>query len=80
MFRIFFGYELLFSAHISFGKGKYLNQTDFFYKTCQAPNLNLTLAVLPIEFIHINLATCDLYLWRYLDFFVNTKDPRMTYK
>ena len=27
--------ELLFSAHISYGKGKYLNQTGFFYKICQ---------------------------------------------
>ena len=26
---------LLFSAHISYGKGKYLNQTGFFYKICQ---------------------------------------------
>ena len=25
---------LLFSAHISYGKGKYLNQTGFFYKIC----------------------------------------------
>ena len=25
----------LFSAHISYGKGKYLNQTGFFYKICQ---------------------------------------------
>ena len=41
---------LLFSAQISYGKGKYLNQTVFFYKICQAPNLYLTLRVLPIEF------------------------------
>ena len=27
--------QLLFSAHISYGKGKYLNQTGFFYKICQ---------------------------------------------
>ena len=26
---------LLFSAHISYGKGKYLNRTGFFYKICQ---------------------------------------------
>ena len=26
---------LLFSVHISYGKGKYLNQTGFFYKICQ---------------------------------------------
>ena len=30
---------LLFSAHILYGKGKYLEQTVFFYKICQAPNL-----------------------------------------
>ena len=34
----------LFSAHISYGKGKYLNQTG------EAPNLYSTLTVLPIEF------------------------------
>ena len=27
--------QFLFSAHISYGKGKYLNQTGFFYKICQ---------------------------------------------
>ena len=27
--------HFLFSAHISYGKGKYLNQTGFFYKICQ---------------------------------------------
>ena len=27
--------KLLFSAHISYGKGKYLNRTGFFYKICQ---------------------------------------------
>ena len=27
--------RLLFSAHISYGKGEYLNQTVFFYKICQ---------------------------------------------
>ena len=26
---------LLFSADFSYGKGKYLNQTGFFYKICQ---------------------------------------------
>ena len=26
---------LIFSVHISYGKGKYLNQTGFFYKSCQ---------------------------------------------
>ena len=31
----------LFSAHISNGKGKYLNQTGFVYKNSQAPNLYL---------------------------------------
>ena len=41
---------LLFSALIPHGKGKYLNQIVFFHKICQAPNLYLTLRVLPIEF------------------------------
>ena len=46
-------YRFLFSAHISYGKGKYSNQTGFFYKICQeliSPKPNLTLWVLPIEF------------------------------
>ena len=28
----------LFSVHISYRKGKYLNQTGFFYKSCQELN------------------------------------------
>ena len=43
-------YELLFSAHISYGKGKHLNQTVFFEKIFQAPNLYLTLSVIPKKF------------------------------
>ena len=31
----YFNSVLLFSAHISIGKGKFLNQTGFFYKICQ---------------------------------------------
>ena len=44
---------LLFSAHISYGKGKYLNQTGFFFFFLQnLPRfyLYLNLRVLPIEF------------------------------
>ena len=39
----------LFSAHIPYWKGKYLNQTVF-YEICEASNLYLSLRVLPIEF------------------------------
>ena len=45
--------NLLFSAHISYGKGKYLNQTGFFFFFLQnLPRfyLYLNLRVLPIEF------------------------------
>ena len=42
--------NLIYSAHIPYGKGKYLNQTIFFYKICRAPNLYLTSRVLPLEF------------------------------
>ena len=45
-FKMFF---FVFSAHISYGKGKHLNRTSFFYIICQAPNLYLTLMVLPIK-------------------------------
>ena len=31
--------ELLFSAHISYGTGKYLNKRRFFHKICHVPNL-----------------------------------------
>ena len=42
----------LFSAHISYGKGKYLNQTGFFFFLQNLPRfyLYLNLRVLPIEF------------------------------
>ena len=46
-------FRLLFSAHISYGKGKYLNQTGFFFFFLQnLPRfyLYLNLRVLPIEF------------------------------
>ena len=49
----FFQIFLLFSAHISYGKGKYLNQTVFFFFFLQnLPRfyLYLNLRVLPIEF------------------------------
>ena len=44
--------QLLFSAHISYGKGKYLNQTGFFFFLQNLPRfyLYLNLRVLPIEF------------------------------
>ena len=44
--------SLLFSAHISYGKGKYLNQTGFFFFLQNLPRfyLYLNLRVLPIEF------------------------------
>ena len=44
--------HLLFSAHISYGKGKYLNQTGFFFFLQNLPRfyLYLNLRVLPIEF------------------------------
>ena len=44
--------RLLFSAHISYGKGKYLNQTGFFFFLQNLPRfyLYLNLRVLPIEF------------------------------
>ena len=42
--------RLSFSSHISYGKGKDLTQTVFFYKTCQAQNLYLKLRLLPIKF------------------------------
>ena len=44
--------KLLFSAHISYGKGKYLNQTGFFFFLQNLPRfyLYLNLRVLPIEF------------------------------
>ena len=42
---------LLFSAHISYGKGKYLNQTGFFFlQNLPRFYLYLNLRVLPIEF------------------------------
>ena len=46
---------VLFSAHISYGKGKYLNQTGFFFFFFFLQNLPrfylyLNLRVLPIEF------------------------------
>ena len=47
---VFKNIEFLFSAHISYGKGKYFNQTGFFHKIFQAPNSYVTLRVLPIEF------------------------------
>ena len=40
----------LFSAHISYGKGKYLNQTGFFLQNLPRFYLYLNLRVLPIEF------------------------------
>ena len=46
-------FQFLFSAHISYGKGKYLNQTGFFFFFLQnLPRfyLYLNLRVLPIEF------------------------------
>ena len=46
--------NLLFSAHISYGKGKYLNQTGFFFffflQNLPRFYLYLNLRVLPIEF------------------------------
>ena len=43
--------QFLFSARITNGKGKYLNQTGFFHKICQAPNLfNFKYKRLPIKF------------------------------
>ena len=43
--------KLLFSAHISYGKGKYLNQTGFFFlQNLPRFYLYLNLRVLPIEF------------------------------
>ena len=41
---------LLFSAHISYGIGKYLNQTGFFLQNLPRFYLYLNLRVLPIEF------------------------------
>ena len=41
---------LLFSPHISYGKGKYLNQTGFFLQNLPRFYLYLNLRVLPIEF------------------------------
>ena len=44
-------FQLLFSAHISYGKGKYLNQTGFFFlQNLPRFYLYLNLRVLPIEF------------------------------
>ena len=47
-------HALLFSAHISYGKGKYLNQTGFFFffflQNLPRFYLYLNLRVLPIEF------------------------------
>ena len=73
--------QLLFSAHISYGKGKYLNQTGFFYKICQAPNLYLTLKVLPIEFNSHKFRSVR-YVFVEISglFLVDPKDPRMTPK
>ena len=43
--------HFLFSAHISYGKGKYLNQTGFFFlQNLPRFYLYLNLRVLPIEF------------------------------
>ena len=43
-------FNLLFSAHISYGKGKYLNQTVFFLQNLPRFYLYLNLRVLPIKF------------------------------
>ena len=67
--------------HISYGKGKYLNQTVFFNKICQAPNLYLTLRVLPIEF---NSQKFSFVRFVFVDiselFLADPNDPRMTQK
>ena len=74
-------FKFLFSVHISYRKGKYLYQTPFFYKICQAPKLYLTLRVLPIkfnsqkisfvQFVFVEISRLSL---------VDPKDPGMTQK
>ena len=53
----FASFQFLFSAYIPYGKGKYLNQTFFFY---QAQILYSTLRLLPIEFnsLQFTLVQC----------------------
>ena len=69
---------LLFSAHISYGKRKYLNQS-FFYKIRQAPNLYLTLRVFPIE-INSHKFSFVRFVGDYWTFLVDLKDTRVTQK
>ena len=72
---------LLFSAHMSYGKGKYLNQTVFYYKICLAPNLYLTLRVLPIEFNSHKFSFVRYVFVEVFGYFlVDPKDLRMTQK
>ena len=58
-------HRLLFSVHISYGKGEYLNQTGFFTKFAK----NLFISKLK-GFTHriqlVKLASCCMYLWRFL--------------
>ena len=51
IFKHFYAIFVFFSAHISYGKGKYLNQTGFFFlQNLPRFYLYLNLRVLPIEF------------------------------
>ena len=80
LFQVFFQ----FSAHISYGKGKYFNQTGFFYKICQASNLYLTLRVLTIEFNSHKFSFVQFVFLNISDFFIwpqePQNDPKLTQK
>ena len=50
----------------------------FFYKICQDFIYIKAKGFHPENSAHINLASCDLYLWRFPDFLVDPKDPKIT--
>ena len=51
--------SFLFSAHMPYGRGKYLNQTVFFLQNWPSTKFILNFKKV-IHSIHINLASCDM--------------------
>ena len=62
-------FPLGFSAPMSYGRGEYLNQTVFLQNLSSTKSIFNFKGVTQKNSTHINLASCDLYLWRFLDFF-----------
>ena len=70
------GFLKLFSAHILYVEGKYLNGTVLFTKFAKHQICIQIEGCHPKNSTHINLDPSDMYLVRFLDFLVDPQGPQ----